>query len=81
MTQVAEMTDRNPVDLYKVDRILALFLASISIMKGSNANYQDALNLIFPRPSDYLGITTYTFVIGMAGMLMAYRNDVSSRFS
>jgi hypothetical protein len=75
------MTDRNPIYLHKVDRILAPFLASISIMKGGNANYQDTLNLIFAGPGDYLGGTTYTLVIGMASMLMAYRDYVSGRFS
>jgi hypothetical protein len=75
------MTYRDAIELYKVDRILALFLAAIGIMTGGNADYQDTFNLILTGASDYLRVTTYTLIIGMAGMLMAYRDNVSRQFA
>ncbi len=81
MSQVPKMTNRNPVDLYKVDGIFTSYFASIGIMEGGDADYKDTFDFIFAGAGNYLWVATYTLIISMGVMLMAHADNVSRRFA
>jgi len=70
MPQVAEVTYRYLVNLQKVDGVFAPLLAPFLIMKGGDADNQDAADFVLARSFHHLRLTADALSVTVAGVGM-----------